>query len=163
MIHYEDHTLQKYLESLAAREPVPGGGSAAAVSGALAAALIGMAARYSLGKNKAKAPQTEKQLEEIVQAADAARNRLLELAGEDAEAYANTVTAKKVSPEAYQTALKKAGEVPRNIIQICLKLRESVPYLLKEGNRYLVSDVHAAEAFIKAAVSAAESMIEANS
>ena len=96
MIRYDEHTLQKYLDALAAREPVPGGGSAAAVCGSLAAALIGMAARYSLGKNKP--PETEKKLEAILKEADAARVRLLELAGEDAQAYADTITAKKETP-----------------------------------------------------------------
>jgi len=161
MIHYEDHTLQKYLESLAAREPVPGGGSAAAVCGSLAASLIAMSTRYSLGKNKA--PEIEQKLEAILKDADAARLRLLELAGEDAQAYADTLTAKKENPEAYQKALKKAGAVPRSVIRICLKLQETVPFLLKEGNRHLLSDVHAADAFLNAAVSAAHGMIEANS
>ena len=160
MIRYDEHTLQKYLDALAAREPVPGGGSAAAVCGSLAAALIGMATRYSLGKNKP--PEIEKKLEEILKEADAARVRLLELAGEDAQAYAETVAAKKDSPEAHLKALKRAGAVPRDIIRTCLKIHEVVPFLMKEGNKHLVSDVHAADALLKGAVSAADIMIEAN-
>jgi formiminotetrahydrofolate cyclodeaminase len=160
MIRYDEHTLQKYLDALAAREPVPGGGSAAAVCGSLAAALIGMAARYSLGKNKP--PETEKKLEAILKEADAARVRLLELAGEDAQAYADTITAKKENPAAYHEALKKAGAVPRDIIQTCLKVHEAVPFLMKEGNKYLVSDVHAADVLLKGAVAVADIMIEAN-
>jgi methenyltetrahydrofolate cyclohydrolase len=160
MIRYDEHTLQKYLDVLAAREPVPGGGSAAAVCGSLAAALIGMAVRYSLGKNKP--PEIEKKLETILKEADAARSRLLELAGEDAQAYAEAVTAKKESPEAYKAALKKAGAVPREIIRICIKIHGEIPFLMSEGNKYLASDVHAAEALLKGAVAAADIMIEAN-
>jgi len=160
MIRYNEQTLQKYLEALAAREPVPGGGSASAICGSLAAALIGMVARYSFGKNKP--PEIEKKLEAILKEADAARIRLLELAGEDAQAYADTVTAKKESPEAYLKALKKVGAVPRDIIRTCLKVHEAVPFLMNEGNKYLVSDVHAADALLKGAVAAADIMIEAN-
>jgi formiminotetrahydrofolate cyclodeaminase len=161
MIRYDDQTLQKYLDALAAREPVPGGGSAAAVCGSLGAALIGMSVRYSLGKGKPA--DVEMKLGEILKDADSARIRLLALSGEDAQAYADTVKAKKESPEAYAQAMKKAGVVPQDIIKTCQSLNEVVPFLLKEGNKNLLSDVRAAEAFLKAAVSAAQNMIEANS
>jgi methenyltetrahydrofolate cyclohydrolase len=160
MIRYNDQTLQKYLDLLSAREPVPGGGSAAAVCGALGAALIGMAVRYSMGKDKP--PEIELQLEAILKEANFARNRLLELAGEDAQAYADVVKARKGEGEPLEQALKKAEAVPQEVIKACLKVHDAVPFLLKEGNKRLLSDVRAADAFLKAAVAGAAIMVEAN-
>jgi formiminotetrahydrofolate cyclodeaminase len=160
MICYHEQTLQKYLELLAAREPVPGGGSAAAICGALGAALIGMAVRYSMGKDKS--PEIELQLEAILKEANFARHRLLELSGEDAQAYADVVKAKKEGAKALEQALKKAEAVPQDIIKTCLKVHDAVPFLLKEGNQHLLSDVRAADAFLKAAVASAAIMVEAN-
>jgi formiminotetrahydrofolate cyclodeaminase len=89
--------------------------------------------------------------------------RLLELAGEDAQAYADSLKARKESPDAYAQAFKKAGEVPQEIIKVCQKVHGAIPFLLKEGNKNLLSDVHAAEALLKAAMAGAQIMIEANS
>jgi methenyltetrahydrofolate cyclohydrolase len=161
MIRYNDQTLQKYLDLLSAREPVPGGGSAAAVCGALGAALIGMAVRYSMGKDKP--PEVELQLEAILKDANAARNRLLDLAGDDAQAYADVVKAKKESPEALELARKKAGAISQDIIKVCHKVHDAVPFLLKEGNKYLLSDVRTADIFLTAAVAGAAIMVDENS
>jgi formiminotetrahydrofolate cyclodeaminase len=161
MVCYAHNTLTEYLERLALREPVPGGGSAAAVAAALGASLLAMAARYSVGKGKPV--RIEQRFERIIPDADGARSQFLVMASEDAQSYLNVVAARKLgNVAALKAANRAAVSVPRNLIKACRQLLKDVPFLKKEANRYLVSDVLAAEVFLKAAVEAAQSMIEAN-
>lgn len=162
MISYNNDSLMQYLEKLSSREPVPGGGSAAAVSGALGAALIAMSARYSLGKGKSA--DVEKKISDIVVQADAARLRLVEFAGKDAQAYLDVVSTRKAGDkEAHAKARIEADRVPQDIIDLCQACLKLTPYLHQEGNPYLLSDVKAAETFLNAGIQAARHMQEANS
>ena len=54
MKKFKSHTLKDYSKSLSTRAPVPGGGSAAALTACLGASLISMVANYSLGRKKTK-------------------------------------------------------------------------------------------------------------
>src|SRR5688500_15077245 len=96
-------TLAEFSERLASSEPVPGGGSAAAVVGSIAAALLSMVARLSLDRPKYEPYRATN--ERALGAAEAARRRLLELAGEDARAYAGFAGARKM---AHDTAEQEA-------------------------------------------------------
>ena len=162
MISYNNDTLAQYLEKLSAREPIPGGGSAAAVAGAMGAALIGMSARYSLGKGKSI--DVEKKIGDIIVQADAIRLQLIEFAGKDAQAYLDLTSARKSEDKAlYDRAKMEASRVPRDIVDLCRTCLKLIPYLHQEGNPYLMSDVKAAEAFLNAGVEAGRYMQEANS
>jgi formiminotetrahydrofolate cyclodeaminase len=159
MINYSEHSLTEYLEKLSRREPVPGGGSAAAVAGALGAALIAMSARYSIGKGKASG--VEAKINDIIAEADAARSQFIDLAGADAQAYQDVVAARKSGDTAAQgTANARASEVVAEIIRLCRTSLALTPYLHAEGNRNLISDVKAAEALLEAACRAAGFMQE---
>ena len=81
-----DYSLQSFTDHLSAREPVPGGGGAAALIGALAAALCSMAGNYSTDKKSAEGHETE--LREAIDKAEELRMRLLALVDADAEAFA---------------------------------------------------------------------------
>lgn len=162
MISYKDDTLFQYLEQLSRREPVPGGGSAAAVAGALGAALIAMAARYSL--NKGKSAQVEAKINELIAQSDQARGSFLEFSSQDAQAYLDVVAARKAGDKAAQEdALAHAARVPQMIIDLCQDCQKLAAYLYQEGNPRLLSDVKAAEEFLKAAIASAKHMQEANS
>ena len=158
MVHYHTSTLNEYLERLAAREPVPGGGSAAALSAALGAALLEMVAQYSL--NKGKPAPVERRIAALLTKAGEVRRRLLELVSLDAEAYLEVVAARKKDKAAQKKAAALARNVPREIKKISEKALGLVPYLRKEGNKYLLSDVDAAENFLTAAVKTAQVMME---
>ena len=161
MLCYANNTLTEYLERLSSRESVPGGGSAAAVSAGLGAALIAMSTRYSVGKGKPKT--VEARFEKIIVEADAARAYFLSVASLDAQAYLNVVAARKSGDAlALKEANRAAAKVPQDLIKACRQQLKAVPFLKKEANRYLVSDVCAAEVFLNAAIAAAQSMIEAN-
>ncbi len=161
MICYANNSLSEYLACLAAREPVPGGGSAAAVSAAMGVALLEMSIGYSLGKGKTRA--IEGRFEKLMAEAGKVREALTAMASQDARAYLNVVAARKSGDETrLKEANREAAGVPRELVKICRKWLGAVPFLKKEANRYLVSDVIAAEVFLNAAINAAQAMVEAN-
>ena len=160
MIRYDIITLSEYLKKLALREPVPGGGSASAFSAALGVALVQMVARYSLGKGKSKS--VEKKISALDQKAAILRDKLLRLVSRDAETYLEIVSARKKDKAAQKKAAVQAGKVSREIKALSQKALTFLPYLRKEGNRWLQSDVDAAENFLKASVKTSEIMMKAN-
>jgi formiminotetrahydrofolate cyclodeaminase len=102
-------SLAGFLTTLASAAPAPGGGCAAAVGAALAAALVSMVCRVTAARGG------DPGLAEAAAAADGARSRLLGLAADDAAAYRAVIAARRASPEARAAALERATEVPLEI------------------------------------------------
>lgn len=160
MKKFKDHTLEEYLGRLSTREPVPGGGSAAAMSSALGAGLIAMVTRYSLGKGKPRTVETK--LQKIVERADKIRTALLELVDGDAEAYLGVVAARKLDQKAQKAAAKKASQVPLMICRLSYEAVELTPYVVEHGNPYLMSDIEVALELLLAGYHSAIVMVKAN-
>jgi methenyltetrahydrofolate cyclohydrolase len=156
MKKFKNHTLEQYLNILAAREPVPGGGSAAALAAALGAGLISMVTQYSLGKGSS--PNVERRLEKILCASEQLRAKFLELVDLDAQAYLEVVRTRKGLEREKQTALRKAAAVPREIGKLCSQAIDLTPYLVLKGNKYLLSDVEVALELFFAAYKSAMTM-----
>lgn len=159
-MNYHEKTLKEYLDALAAKAPVPGGGSAASLVGALGAALISMVAQYSLGKGKP--PSVEKKIEGILLQSESIRGRFLALVDLDAEAYLNVVKSRKADPEVKKEALRKAREVPMEACRLCFQAVELTPFLVEEGNQFLLSDVRVALEMLLAAFNASLVNVEIN-
>ena len=160
MKKFKDHTLQEYLDRLSAREPVPGGGSAAALSSALGAGLICMVTRYSLGKGKPAA--IESKLTKTLAKAEDIRARLLELVDEDAEVYLGVVAARKLDAKVQKAAAKKSAQVPKAICRLSYDAVELTPFVVEHGNPHLISDIEAALEFLLAGYHSGLVMIKAN-
>ena len=139
MKQYKNQTLRDYLEALARREPVPGGGSAAAYAGALGAGLIVMVARYSKGKGANRS--VEQRIEATIKRAEAIKNKLLDLVDLDAVAYWQVTKTKNAPRKVRIKALKQSREVPLQVCRLCYRAIELTPFLVEEGNKYLVADV----------------------
>src|SRR5207302_20710 len=90
----EGPTLDGWLEELAGGAPVPGGGSAAALAGALAAALVAMVARLTTGRKAYAAVQ--ERVAALLAEADALRAQLRRLVDDDAAAYARVSEAYRI-------------------------------------------------------------------
>ncbi len=161
-INFRNKTLQEYLEELSSRKPVPGGGSAAALAGALAVGLISMVTNYSIGR-KANTRAVERRLSRILKQSEAIRRRLLELTSLDSEAYLKLCAAATLGKKARKKAVKGAREVPQEVCRLCYKAVLLTPYLVKKGNPYLLSDVRAALELLMAAFNGAMIMVRANS
>lgn len=160
MSNFKNFTLIQYLDVLSERTPVPGGGSAAALTAALGAALISMVARYSLGKGKP--PAIEKKIHGILHKSERLRKRFTQLVDLDAEAYLKVVQAGPGSTPTKKTALKAARAIPFEVGRLCYSAVQLAPDLVQHGNRYLISDIQVAVEFLLAAFKSAMVNVEIN-
>ena len=161
-INFKNKTLQEYLDQLSRREPVPGGGSAAALAGAMAAGLISMVTNYSIGR-KVNTKAVEKRLAKILAQSEPIRLRFLELASIDSEAYLKVSAARVLDKKAQKLAAKEAKAVPLEVCKLCYKAVQLTPYLAEWGNPYLLSDVEVALELLMSAFNGARIMVRVNS
>lgn len=128
-----EQSIHDYLDKLSAKVSTPGGGAAAALTGAQAAALISMVAEFS-GKTMANA---ERDL--VLQAATSAKNEFIQLADLDATKFAELMKCYK-SGNGVQEALKGAADAPLACITLATGLLEPLENIYKSGNANLVTD-----------------------
>ncbi len=153
-------SLADFSELLAAGRAVPGGGAAAALTGALAAALVAMVARLSSGRE----PHADQEVEmaALVTTADGLRARLLALVDADAQAYREVIAAYRLpraTPSqqarrtgAVQTALRNATDVPLEAAELCLQALELAVTVATHGNRNAAGDAAVAALLAHAAL-----------
>ena len=134
----KNHTLQQYLISLSKKEPTPGGGSAAALSGALGVSLLLMVAEYSVGR---KTSRVDARLKTLIKRGSEVRDKLLEIVDRDAEAYLKVVQSRNKSLREKKTALNRASRIHRDVCRLCYKAIDYAPYLVENGNQNLIADV----------------------
>lgn len=160
MKDFKDHSLKEYLNRLSAREPVPGGGSAAAVSSALGASLIAMVIQYSIGKGKSKS--VENKLAQMLKKVTSIRDELLYLVDQDARAYLQVVASRKLDTKTKRKAKKEAARVPLRICRLSYQIVDLTPYVVQEGNPHLLSDVEVALELLLAGYHSALVMVRIN-
>jgi len=156
-----DERLGDLLDSFAARTSAPGGGSAAGVVLALAAALCAMAARFSARLASA---------EEIAATADRLRERAIHLAAEDSLAYAAVLQARRLPAgadrdpreEALASAMAQAVAVPLEISEIGAEVARLATEVASAGNPNLLGDALTAVLLAEAAAAAAATLVEIN-
>lgn len=134
-----------FVDALASKQPVPGGGGAAALAGALGAALGSMVANFTTGKKKYAAFEAD--IQTILQKAETIRYRLLALVDEDAEAFAPLSAAYAIPKDApgraetLESAALNACKAPREMAALCCESIELLGELLEKGSVLLLSDV----------------------
>lgn len=155
-----DMTVGEFLDRLASREPTPGGGSVAALVGALAAALASMVCELTIGKPKYAA--YEHDLKCLKSKVDHLRSELTDLMVADSAAYENLSAAYKLPKddaeareEAIQDALVDATEVPMRIMEVMAQVLDLTPSLTQKGSALLVSDAGIAALLASAGLRAA--------
>ncbi|HEV8263868.1 MAG TPA: glutamate formimidoyltransferase [Gemmatimonadales bacterium] len=152
-------TLDGWLEELAGGAPVPGGGSAAALAGALAGGLVAMVARLTVGKKAYAAAQPRAR--EIEAEADRLRAELRRLVDEDAAAYGGVNAAYKIPKDhpgrvaSIDAALVEAARVPLEVARRGARIFELAKEIANIGNKNAVSDARVAELLARAAVEGA--------
>ncbi len=144
----EEEGLGEFIERLASSEPVPGGGSVAALAGALACALGEMVAGLTEGKKKFET--VEPRVREIHVTLAELRATLRALVDEDAAAYESVMRAFKLPKntgeeqsarqEAIQQATRRATEVPLRTAKTAAAAIESLEELVRIGNPNARSD-----------------------
>jgi formiminotetrahydrofolate cyclodeaminase len=163
MTEFGKLSLEQFLDALASNAPTPGGGTAAAVAGAMGASLAEMVAALTLSKEKYAASHDA--MRPIAEAAQTARQELLGLAREDSEAYESVVAARRLPKETEEQkterarqiarANKHAAEVPMRTARAAVRLLSALPDLAAKGNPNAVSDAGAAALLLDACVEAA--------
>ena len=161
-LDFSSQSVAEFCGTIAAETSAPGGGSAAAITGALAASLVAMAARFSKG-------QWEDAAGAVAQA-EALRARLLPLAEEDARAYESVLLALRMPKEvdeevrdaAIGDALSRAADVPMAIAETSLDVATLACELTERGNQNLHGDAAAAAFLAEAAVRASANLVEIN-
>ena len=155
-----DLTLDTLLDHLASSDPVPGGGSAAALAGAMGAALVGMVAELTIGRPEYA--EHEVTITGLRAEAHARRDLLLDLAEEDATAYASVVRARRMPKEspaelearaaALRTAMIDAARVPLRTATVAAEVLALAERIAPIGNRNAVSDAGVAAQLAAAAL-----------
>jgi formiminotetrahydrofolate cyclodeaminase len=153
-----DEPVRGFLDQLAARTPTPGGGGAAAVTGAMAAGLVAMAARFSA-----------RQLPEaghLADQADELRVRVAQLADTDAQAYAAVLEAFRRPGEAEaaqrQEALLGAALVPLEIAGIGARVAAMAMQVAEAGNPNLRGDAVTGAVLAAASARSAACLVDIN-
>jgi formiminotetrahydrofolate cyclodeaminase len=146
-------SVSRFLELTAAREPAPGGGSAAAMTVALAGGLAAMVARFS-------ADHLEDATDFAIQA-DTLWGEAAPLAQADAAAYASVLEAGRTG-EGIQEALLEAADVPLSIAETGAAIAELGAHLAENGNPNLRGDALAAVLLAEAGVRVAANLVRIN-
>ncbi|MBR5343076.1 MAG: cyclodeaminase/cyclohydrolase family protein [Oscillospiraceae bacterium] len=157
-------TVSDFSGLLASDAPAPGGGSAAALSGALGAALTAMVA--CLTRSKKKYAEFAPFAAEVEEKEQALRAKLLDVMDRDTEAFLRVSAAfalPKETPEdkaarsaAIQLALKGCTETPMEMMQLCSEALQLTEDLLERGfNDSASSDLGAAALSLKAGIQGA--------
>lgn len=158
-------SLEDYLSRLASAQPAPGGGSAAALTGALAASLGHMVCALTAGRPKFAAVETE--IQELARRFERAREALAALVDEDARAYLQLHRAfsDKAHPqrrEEIALAAEVAAAAPLSVAALAHGVEQDARRLDQIGNPNLKADIQAAIALAEAAIKAALANVAAN-
>jgi formiminotetrahydrofolate cyclodeaminase len=144
-----EETLYRYLDDLASALPTPGGGSTAALSGAMGAALASMVCRITIGKETYADVQQE--IEELLRKTEYLRSRFQQLMQEDIEAYGHlsasyklphaTSEEQKYRTDMIQKQLVEAASVPLEVVKCAAELIQSCQRIAEIGSVSVLSDV----------------------
>jgi formiminotetrahydrofolate cyclodeaminase len=160
---FEKLSFEDLVAALASEAPTPGGGTAAALAGAMGASLAEMVAALTLAKDKYAA--SHEAVRPIGQAAARSRALFLRLAQEDSDSYDAVVVARRLPKDTDEERTARASrmaesnrlaaEVPMRTAREAAGLLDRLPELAEKGNPNTASDVGAAALLLEAAVQAA--------
>ncbi len=166
----ETECLKDYADAVASPAPAPGGGSVAAVCGALAAALARMVANIALRKREYS--KVHRELRLVCRKGEELQGELLRLAEEDSKAYRAVVKSfslpKRTQAQkerrrlAVQASLKRASEIPLRTMESCLKVMDLSRIALEKGNRDAFTDAGSGALIAHAALKSAELNVKVN-
>ena len=159
-----------FLDQLASAEPTPGGGSAAAHTGAAAAALVAMVGRVTVGKKKYA--DVEQKMLAMIEQSEILRKKLTQAVEDDAASFEGFLAAIRlpkndpVEVETRATAMDKAtlhaAMVPFEAAKLCLEVMQLASLAARTGNLNAISDAASAGYLAQAALRAAVSNVKIN-
>ena len=160
---FENLTSGQFTEALGSKESIPGGGSAAAMAGAVAVSLGNMVGNLTAGKPKYAAVEAE--VQEALAQGEALRQRMLDLMEEDAEAFLpmkavfkmpkGTDEEKAARQAAMNVAMKNAVKPQLELMDACLDTLRLMAFYVEKGSRLMVSDAAVGTALARGVIEAA--------
>jgi glutamate formiminotransferase/formiminotetrahydrofolate cyclodeaminase len=159
-------TLNGWIDELAGAAPTPGGGSAAALAGTLAAALVAMVARLTIGRKAYAA--VEARAREILAEAEQLRAELRRLVDEDAAAYEGVSAAYKIPKSdsrrarAIDDALLAASRPPAEVVKLARRILALAQTIEHIGNQNAASDARVAGMLARTAIDGATENVNVN-
>ncbi|MBR7187723.1 MAG: cyclodeaminase/cyclohydrolase family protein [Clostridia bacterium] len=158
-VDFTQNSCRDFVEMLASSAPVPGGGGAAALVGALGTALGNMVGSLTVGKKKYAG--VEAKILELKRKCDGLQKELLDQVAADAEGFAPLAKAygiPKDDPDRDQVleaATLAACRVPLHIMELCCEAIGAIAAFAEKGSRLAVSDAGCGAACCKAALQSA--------
>lgn len=167
---FVDLTVRSFLEKLESGSAAPGGGSAVALAGCMAAGLAGMVSRLTVGR--VKYAEHEVEMQAVLTQADRLRGQLLALVDADVAAYGNVMAAYRLSKDddeqkaaranAIQDALRHAADIPLAVAEACVQVLGIAAIAGKYGNPNAASDAAVAGLLAHAALLGAARNVRTN-
>ena len=167
---YATKGCDEFVEVLSSKAPVPGGGGASALVGAVGAALCNMVGNLTVGKKKYA--DVEEELRGLMEQVTEIQNRVLQLIDEDAEGFAplakayglpsGTEEEKAKKAEIMEKCLNDACGVPMEIMENCCRAIDLIEIFAAKGSVLAVSDAGVAAACCRAALKGASLNIYIN-
>ena len=155
--------IKSFLSELASSSPAPGGGSVAALSGALGAALTSMVCNLTIGKEKYFKVQDE--IKDVLQKSEEIRKNLMDLIDKDTDAFNEVMKAfkmpkvteeeKKIRSKSIQEGYKTAAKVPLETARFCEKILDLAVIVAEKGNENSITDSAVSALMAKAGVESA--------
>jgi formiminotetrahydrofolate cyclodeaminase len=165
-----EQEVNQFLQELASISPAPGGGSVAALSGALGAALVAMVCRLTV--DKPKYAEVSEELRTVLSEVDELRRKLGELVEKDTQAFDAVMAAFRLPKEteeqkgersaAIQQATRLATEVPLEVLSLSARVLELSHIVAEKGNVNSVSDAGVAAEMARAAARGAALNVKIN-
>ncbi len=165
-----EQPVTRFLDELASSAATPGGGSAAAIMGALGAALVSMVCNLTIGKKNYA--EVEPEMRSVLHDAEALRQRLADMVAEDIAAFNGLMAAyglpkltdedKAVRGAAIQHALRAATEAPLACARACAEVIKLSMRAAEVGNRNVISDAGVGALAAQAALRSAALNVDIN-
>jgi formiminotetrahydrofolate cyclodeaminase len=163
-------TVSKFLDTLASNSPAPGGGSTAALAGALGSALTSMVCRLTIGKKKYA--ENEAQLKIVLKKSEELRETFAALIDKDTEAFNKVMEAMSLPKEsddqkamrniAVQQSTKEACLVPLEVMTHIVDALALAKTVAEKGNANSVSDAGVSALMLNAAMESAALNVQIN-
>jgi methenyltetrahydrofolate cyclohydrolase len=169
-VNYGEMALVDLLDAFASTDPVPGGGSAAALAGAVGTSLLLMVA--AIPKTRTDAPEETADLAEAATRLHPLRDQLLELVDADSDAYNEVIAAyrlpkgtdgeKASRKNAIDRAMRAATETPLKTMRACQQALRGAIIVSTNGSRRTTSDVGVGVELLVAGLRGARMNVEIN-
>ncbi len=165
-----ENKITEFLNELHSNSPAPGGGSVAALNGAIAASLVGMVANLTIGKKNYV--EAEAEMKDIAAKMNEVKDKFLDLVDKDANSFNGVIAAFKMAKEtdeqkaartaAIQKGYKEAIAVPLDVAKSAAELFNYIEVAFNKGNKNAESDALVAAISTRTAILSALLNVEIN-